>query len=61
MQSYLAGYGERAAVEDAPDEAACGCPPANCIRAVVKDKPIDPAAIEKYLAGKSGEALEVVR
>jgi hypothetical protein len=31
------------------------------IRAVVKDKPIDPAAVEKYLSGKFGENLEAVR
>ena len=31
------------------------------LRAVVKDKPIDPAAVEKYLAGKLGDDLERVR
>jgi len=31
------------------------------VRAVVKDKPIDPASVEKYLAGKFGDALEDVR
>ncbi len=31
------------------------------VRAVVKDKPIDPAAVEKYLAGKFGDDLERVR
>ena len=31
------------------------------IRAVVKDKPISPESVEKYLAGKFGEALPTVR
>jgi hypothetical protein len=31
------------------------------IRAVVKDKPIDPASVEKYLSGKLGDDLERVR
>ena len=31
------------------------------LRAVVKDKPIDPAAVEKYLATKFGDDLERVR
>lgn len=31
------------------------------IRAVVKDKPINPASVEKYLAGKFGGALPAVR
>ncbi len=31
------------------------------IRAVVLDKPIDPEAVRKYLAGKFGDALEPVR
>jgi len=31
------------------------------IRAVVKDKPIDPAAVRKYIEGKFGEDLERVR
>ena len=31
------------------------------VRAVVKDKPIDPAAVRKYLAGKFGDDLEAVR
>ena len=31
------------------------------IRAVVKDKPISPASVEKYLAGKFGEYLPAVR
>jgi hypothetical protein len=31
------------------------------VRAVVKDKPIEPASVEKYLVGKFGEALEDVR
>lgn len=31
------------------------------VRAVVKDKPIDPASVEKYLAGKFGDALNDVR
>jgi hypothetical protein len=31
------------------------------IRAVDKDKPVDPAGVERYLAGKFGEALEEVR
>ena len=31
------------------------------IRAVVKDKPIEPAKVEKYLAGKFGDDLEAVR
>ncbi len=31
------------------------------IRAVIKDKPIDPAKVEKYLAGKFGDDLETVR
>jgi len=31
------------------------------IRAVVKDKPIDPAAVQKYLAGKFGDDLGRVR
>jgi len=30
------------------------------IRAVVKDKPIDPAAVEKYLSGKFSDSLEDV-
>ena len=30
------------------------------IRAVVKDKPIDPATVDKYLNGKFGEDLEAV-
>jgi hypothetical protein len=31
------------------------------IRAVVGDKPVEPAPVEKYLAGKFGEALDEVR
>jgi hypothetical protein len=31
------------------------------VRAVVKDKPIEPASVEKYLAGKFGDALDDVR
>jgi len=31
------------------------------IRAVVKDKPIDPAKVQTYLAGKFGDDLEAVR
>ena len=31
------------------------------LRAVVKDKPIDPAAVEKYLSGKFGDDLDCVR
>ena len=31
------------------------------IRALVKDKPIDPASVEKYLAGKFGEGLDAAR
>ena len=31
------------------------------IRAVVKDKPIDPAAVDKYLHSKFGDDLEAVR
>ena len=31
------------------------------VRAVVKDKPIDPAAVKKYLSGKFGDDLEAVR
>jgi len=31
------------------------------IRAVIKDKPIDPAKVEKYLQGKFGEDLGAVR
>jgi hypothetical protein len=31
------------------------------VRAVIKDKPIDPASVEKYLRGKFGENYETVR
>lgn len=31
------------------------------VRAVVKDKPIDPASVEKYLRGKFGDDLDSVR
>ncbi len=31
------------------------------VRAVVKDKPIDPASVRKYLAGKFGDDLSAVR
>ena len=31
------------------------------VRAVVKDKPIEPAKVEKYLSGKFGERLDDVR
>ena len=31
------------------------------VRAVVKDKPIDPASVDKYLAGKFGDGLEPAR
>jgi len=31
------------------------------VRAVVKDKPIDPASVDKYLAGKFGDDLEPAR
>ncbi len=31
------------------------------VRAVIKDKPIDPASVEKYLTGKFGEDLPAVR
>ena len=31
------------------------------IRAVIKDKPIEPAKVEKYLTGKFGDDLETVR
>ncbi|MFO7958677.1 MAG: hypothetical protein R6X33_16430 [Candidatus Brocadiia bacterium] len=31
------------------------------VRAVVKDKPIEPAKVRKYLQGKFGDALEEVR
>jgi hypothetical protein len=31
------------------------------IRALAKDKPIDPASVEKYLAGKFGEELDAAR
>jgi hypothetical protein len=31
------------------------------VRAVVKDQPIDPAKVEKYLSGKFGDDLAAVR
>jgi len=31
------------------------------VRAVVKDKPIDPAGVQRYLEGKFGDALDPVR
>ena len=31
------------------------------VRAVIKDKPIDPASVERYLTGKFGDDLEGVR
>jgi len=31
------------------------------LRALAKEKPIDPASVEKYLAGKFGSSLEAVR
>lgn len=31
------------------------------VRAVVKDRPVDPASVRKYLEGKFGDALEAVR
>jgi len=31
------------------------------VRAVIKDKPIDPASVEKYLTGNFGEDLPAVR
>ena len=31
------------------------------VRAVVKDRPIDPAQVRKYLEGKFGEQLKAVR
>ena len=34
---------------------------ADGVRAVVKDKPIDPGGVRKYLAGKFGEDLQAVR
>ena len=34
---------------------------ADGVRAVVKDKPIDPAKVQQYLAGKFGDALAAVR
>jgi hypothetical protein len=34
---------------------------ADGVRAVVKDKPIEPASVEKYLAGKFGDDLDDVR
>lgn len=33
----------------------------NGVRAVTKDKPIDPASVEKYLVGKFGDDLDAVR
>jgi len=54
------GLGEGLWVEICDRGVPCKNTP-DGLRAVVKDKPIDPAAVEKYLAGKFGDDLPAVR
>lgn len=54
------GLGEDLWVEICDRGVPCKHTP-HGLRAVVKDKPIDPAAVEKYLASKFGDDLPAVR